>query len=175
MLYDDKNIYIGYTVFDDMLVRKERTADGVERFYRSDGSELISYTETYIGGNVFNQDTYYGYITGFMGERNPLGQFYENKGAPKSKPIPQGAKDVKFVRLDDDPRKRYYFHVQVIPYEALGAAADNCNPYGSFVYYTNRFGRAGWMGYGLWSKQNFAPFTRREKKKKEINDEQSNE
>ncbi|MBO5480120.1 MAG: DUF4838 domain-containing protein [Clostridia bacterium] len=166
MLYDDKHIYIGYSVSDDQLIEKRTTADGVTRYYRDDGSELISYVETYIGGNVFNQETYYGYISGFMGERNPAGQFYENKGTPKSKPIPEGVRDVKFVRLDEHKEKRYYFHVQVIPYAALGAAADNCNPYGSFVYYTNRFERAGWMGYGLWSKQNFSPFVRLPKQEK---------
>jgi hypothetical protein len=31
------------------------------------------------------------------------------------------------------------------------------------VYYSNRFGRAGWMGYGLWSKQNFSRFILEEK------------
>ena len=53
---------------------------------------------------------------------------------------------------------------EVIPYTALGAAADNCTPYGSFVYYTNRFGRGGWMGYGLWCKPNFSPYTLRKNK-----------
>lgn len=164
MLFDKKNIYVGYTIFDDRLV-EEKEINGVKRYYREDGSELVSYPETYIGGNVFNQDTYYGFISGFMGERKD--QWYENKGSPKGQPIPQGVRDVKYVHLADEKEKRYYFHVQVIPYEALGVAADSCNPYGSFVYYTNRFGRAGWMGYGLWSKQNFSAFPLIKKEKNE--------
>ena len=157
MITDYKNIYIGYTIFDDMIEREEFVG-GVHRVYRSDGSEVISYTETYIGGNVFNQSEYYGYISGFMGERNPKGQFYLNDGSPKSRPIPDGVRDVKKVHLSDDKSERYYFHVQVIPISALDAKEDAFTPYGSFVYYTDRFGRAGWMGYGLWSKQNFSQF-----------------
>lgn len=157
MLYDDENIYIGYTVFDDKLA-ETRDCNGVKRVYRDDGSELVSYTETYIGGNVFNQSVYYGYISGFMGERDAQGQFYENPGSPQRKVIPEGVRDVKYVHLSDNPKERYYFHVQVLPFTALGATADTFTPYGSFVYYTDRYGRAGWMGYGLWSKQNFAPF-----------------
>lgn len=157
MIADKKNIYIGYTIFDDMIEREEFTG-GAHRVYRSDGSEVISYTETYIGGNVFNQSVYYGYISGFMGERNPKGQFYLNDGSPKNKPIPDGVRDVKKVHLSNDKTMRYYFHVQVIPISALDAKEDSFTPYGSFVYYTDRFGRAGWMGYGLWSKQNFSQF-----------------
>ena len=162
MLHDDKNIYIGYTVFDDEITGQKKTADGKTRYYREDGKEVISYGETYIGGNSFNQDTYYGYISGLMGERED--QWYENKGSPIRQEIPQGARTVTMVKLDDDPKKRYCFQVQVIPYTALGAAADNCTPYGSFVYYTNRFGRGGWMGYGLWCKPNFSPYTLRKNK-----------
>ena len=159
MLYDEKNMYIGYAVFDDNLQEKRKQADGSERYFRTDGSELIAYAETYIGGNAFNRTVYYGYISGFMGEKNEKGQFYENAGSPKGKPIPEGVRDVRFVSLSDNPKERYHFHVQVIPFLALNVAADMATPYGSFVYYTNRFGRAGWMGYGLWSKQNFQSFT----------------
>jgi hypothetical protein len=163
MIYDDHNIYVGYTVFDDMIERQELSPDGTLRVYRKDGSELESYTETYIGGNVFNQSVYYGYISGFNGEREKDGQFYENAGIPKRKPIPLSMRDVKFVKTDGDEKERYYFHVQVIPISALGAKSDAFYPYGSFVYYSNRFGRAGWMGYGLWSKQNFSRFILEEK------------
>lgn len=157
MICDDQNIYIGYTIFDDMIERED-FSNGVHKVYRSDGSEVVSYTETYIGGNVFNQSVYYGYISGFMGERNPNGQFYLNDGTPKSKPVPDDVSDVKFVKLSDNAKDRYYFHVQVIPIKQLDAKTDSFTPYGSFVYYTDRFGRAGWMGYGLWSKQNFQQF-----------------
>ncbi len=163
MLYDDKNIYIGYTVFDDEVGEEKITADGKKRYYRGNGKEMISYAETYIGGNSFNQDTYYGYISGFMAEREE--QWYENKGSPERKPIPQGVRTVQFMQLSDDPKKRYCFQVQVIPYTALGATADSCTPYGSFVYYTDRFGRGGWMGYGLWCKPNFSSYRLKERDK----------
>lgn len=155
MLYDDKNIYIGYTVFDDQIT-EERLVGERKRYYRLDGSEVISYGETYIGGNSFNQDTYYGYISGIMGERDS--QWYENKGSPIRNPMPDGVRTVQFVKLSEEKEKRYCFQVQVIPYEAIGAKSDACTPYGSFVYYTNRFGRAGWMGYGLWCKPNFSSY-----------------
>ena len=158
MAYDDENVYVGYTVFDDLIEKAVTDENGTVRAYRQDGSELISYAETYIGGNVFNQSVYYGYISGFMGEKDSRGQFYENAGVPKRQPLPDGVRDVKFIRLDNDKQKRYYFHVQVIPFKALGVDKITINPYGSFVYYTNRYQRAGWMGYGLWSKQNFSQF-----------------
>ena len=159
MLYDDQNIYIGYTIFDDRIEKEIIDSDDKHTVYRQDGSELVSYTETYIGGNIFNQSVYYGYISGFMGDKNANGQFYKNDGVPKSQPIPDGVKDVKYVHFDANPQNRYYFHVQVLPFTALDANKETFNPYGSFVYYTDRYGRAGWMGYGLWSKQNFSPFT----------------
>lgn len=171
MLYDDNNIYIGYTVFDDQI-QEERDFAGEKKYYRSDGKEAISYAETYIGGNSFNQDTYYGYISGMMGEREE--QWYENKGSPIRRAIPEGVRTARFIKLSDTPTQRYYFQVQVIPYTALGATADNCTPYGSFVYYTNRFGRGGWMGYGLWCKPNFSSYTLQKKSKEEKN-EQSNQ
>jgi len=154
MLYDDKNLYVGYTIFDDSI-KYEKNG----RVYREDGSELESYAETYVGGNVFNQSTYYGYISGFMGEKNSNGEFYVNEGVPRNVSIPHGVKDVKYVHFDDKNKEnRYYFHVQTIPFSALGTEKKVASPYGSFVYYSNRYGRAGWMGYGLWSKQNFSPF-----------------
>ncbi|MBQ3046810.1 MAG: DUF4838 domain-containing protein [Clostridia bacterium] len=165
MAYDDENVYVGYTVFDDGIEKTVTDHNGTVRVYREDGSELISYAETYIGGNLFNQSVYYGYISGFMGEKDPRGQFYENAGVPKRQPIPDGLRDVKFISLDKDKRKRYYFHVQVIPFNALGVDKITINPYGSFVYYTNRYQRAGWLGYGLWSKQNFSQFHLKKDKK----------
>ena len=154
MLYDDKNLYIGYTVFDDGLISVS-SENG--RVFREDGSEVESYAETYIGGNIYNQAVYYGFISGF--KNGSEGEFYINQGVPKAVRIPQGVKDVKYVHLDDaDKKNRYYVHVQKIPFAALGESRDTASPYGSFVYYTDRYGRAGWMGFGLWSKENFAPF-----------------
>lgn len=159
MLYDSENFYVGYTVFDDSLEKAVLGEDGGVRVYRADGTEMESYAETYIGGNVFNQSVYYGYISGFNGQWKKDGQFFVNAGTPKGVPLPKGACDVKFVNLAKDKQKRYCFHVQVIPISALDVDYASFKPYGSFVYYTDRYGRAGWQGFGLWSKQNFSQFT----------------
>lgn len=150
MLYDGEKIYIGYTVTDDRIVEER---DGV--LYRDDGSRVTSYGETYIGGNELNKSEYFGYISGFY-ERGEL--FYKNDGVPHGIPLPDGVENVRYARLSDDPKERYVFHVQAIPVSALGVRAEDLRPYGSFVYYTDRFGRAGWMGFGLWSKENFSSF-----------------
>lgn len=150
MLCDGENIYIGFTVKDDKIV-EEKNGD----YYRDDGTRVTSYAETYIGGNDLNKSEYYGFISGL----NERGDFaYLNDGTPKSIPIPKGFRDVKYVKLSDDPKERYFFHVQVIPIGSLQVQYENFRPYGSFVYYTNRYGRAGWKGTGLWSKINFSQF-----------------
>ena len=98
--------------------------------------------------------------------RNAQGEFYKNDGAIKSVVLPDGVKTIKFARLDKDKKKSYLFHVQVIPFAAIGENINTAKPYGSFSYVSDKHGCAGWMGYGLWSKQNFQPF-RLEKNKKE--------
>lgn len=158
ILCDSKNIYFGFTIFDDQVVRTEKLPDGQFKMFRETGEEVVSYSETYIGGNHLNQEKYFGYISGWQRERGYDGQYYSNEGSPVPIPSPVGMKDVKFCSLSDDKEKRYYFHVQVFPIEGLESTIDTFMPYGSFVYYTNRFGRAGWMGYGLWSKANFSSF-----------------
>ena len=168
ILCDNDNIYFGFTIFDDQVVRVEELPDGHFKMFREDGNEVVSYTETYIGGNHLNQTKYYGYISGWQKERGYDGQYYENAGSPVPIPSPEGLRDVKFCSLSEDKEKRYYFHVQVIPIEkGLESNIDVFMPYGSFVYYTNRFGRAGWMGYGLWSKANFSAFNLQIKDKKQ--------
>ncbi|MBQ3493258.1 MAG: DUF4838 domain-containing protein [Clostridia bacterium] len=165
ILYDRNNIYFGYSVYDDTVVRVEDAEDGQIKLFREDGSEVISYAETYIGGNHLNQDKYFGYISGWQRERGYNGKYYENTGSAQEIPHFKGLKDVKFCKLSDKREERYYFHVQVIPIEGLESTLDTFMPYGSFVYYTNRYGRAGWMGYGLWSKANFSEFKLEERKK----------
>ncbi len=157
ILYDDENIYFGYTIFDDELEKAEKNENGELRLYRKDGSEIVSRAETYIGGNNLNQSQYFGYVSGFN-SGTIVDHWYLNDGSPKGMPIPDGVKDVKFAHTDIAPEKRYYIHVQVIPIKALGVGMEDFKPYGHFVYYTNRYGRAGWMGFGLWSKQNFSNF-----------------
>lgn len=158
MLYDDKNIYVGYTVFEPELTEIRET-DGRKRYFRSDGSEVVGVSETYIGGDILNQSVYYGYIGGFMAAtRDEQGEFYRNDGEIKGVPLPEGVKTVRFARLDEDREKRYHFHVQVIPFAALGESVQTAKPYGSFSYVSDKYGCAGWMGFGLWSKQNFQKF-----------------
>lgn len=162
MLFDGKSLYVGYSIADDKVVRAERSDDGFIKLYRENGERVISYAETYVGGNVLNQTTYYGYISGFR-ETAQTRAFYKNEGVPTRVKEETGVADTYFVKLSDDPQERYYFHVQKIPITALGATEEDFTPYGSFVYYTNRFQRAGWMGFGLWSKQNFQKFDIRRK------------
>ena len=158
MLYDDQNLYVGYTVFDEGLARIEEW-EGRKRCFREDGSEVVAVSETYVGGDILNQAVYYAYISGFMdATREAQGEFYQNDGAIKSMPRPDGVRTVTFVHLDDEKKKRYHFHVQVIPFAALGETAGTVKPYGSFTYVSDKYGCAGWLGYGLWSKQNFQPF-----------------
>lgn len=156
ILANDECLYFGYRLYDDRIVAAEQRGDNYCAIL-SDGKELNANAENYIGGNSFNKSVYYGYMSGFCGDlgRNLL---YENAGTPKGIPLKQGMKDVKYVRLDDNPEKRYVFHVQVIPYSALGVEKEDCKPYGSIVYLTYRYGRAGWMGYGLWCKQSFSEY-----------------
>lgn len=158
IIYDSENIYFGYTIFDDQIAKTEPTADGQFKILREDGTEVVSYAETYIGGNHLNQEKYFGYISGWQRERGYKGKFYENVNTPNEIPFPKGLKDVKFCNLSEDKNNRYYFHVQVIPISGLESALDVFMPYGSFVYYTDRYKRAGWQGYGLWSKSNFSEF-----------------
>ncbi len=150
MIYDGEKVYMGYTITDDQIVENRGGT-----LYREDGSMVTSYAETYIGGNDLNKSEYYGYISGFY-ERGE--HFYKNEGTPKRIPIPNGVENKSFVRLSDKPEERYTFHVQIIPVSALNVRAEDFRPYGSFVYYTDRFGRAGWMGFGLWAKENFSAF-----------------
>ncbi len=157
MLYDEKNLYFGYSVYDDKIVRVETDEKGETRVFRDDGSELKSRAETYIGGNALNKKFHYGYVSGFNAgtAKNHL---YKSDGVPKDIEIPSGVKDVKRVYLSDDPSKRRFFHVQVIPRELFGVAENDFKPYGHFVYLNDRFGRAGWMGFGLWAEQNYSDF-----------------
>ncbi len=158
MLYDEKNLYVGYTLFDPEL-SEIKEQEGRKRCFRLDGSEIVGVSETYVGGDIFNQSVYYGYLSGYMDvTRDPQGEFYQNDGEIKKIKRPDGVKTICFAHLDEDKTKRYYFHVQVIPFAAIGESIDTVKPYGSFSYVSNKYGCAGWMGYGLWNKQNFQEF-----------------
>ena len=82
--------------------------------------------------------------------------------------MPRGFREAFYCHYDCDPQKRYYFHVQAIAFDDLGVSCDTARPYGSFVYYTDRYGRTGWKGNALWCKPNFSEFRligREERKK----------
>lgn len=164
MLYDDKYIYFGYLVYDDKIDRLE-IIDGKQRLFRNDGTEVISRAETYMGGNSLNQDKIFGYVSGFDGDKI-FDHLYESVDIPKEIPMPEGMRDVKRVFFSDNPKERRYFHVQVMPISMFDIAKENFKPYGHFVYYTDRYKRAGWMGFGLWSKQNFTMFTLEKREEK---------
>ncbi|MBE5749453.1 MAG: DUF4838 domain-containing protein [Clostridiales bacterium] len=160
IVYDKENLYFGYTLHDRELSQVKVTDSGRKLYYRENGKQIVALSETYIGGDVVNQSVYYGYTSGFTdANKNEQGDFYVNNGEIKSIKIPDGVYTKNFARLDKDKDKRYLFHVQVIPFAVLGESVDTAKPYGSFAYVSDKFGVAGWQGFGLWSKQNFKEFT----------------
>lgn len=158
ILYDDNYIYFGYRVKDDMLLPYDGAVNalGIPLYKRSDGTTVTSYAETYIGGNSLNREKYYGYITGLYPERGRL--CYLNAGAPVGIKMPENYKDAFYIHVGDNPKDSYYFHVQAISFNDLGVELSTASPYGSIVYYSNRYGRVGWKGTGLWDKAGFSEF-----------------
>ncbi len=159
LLYDKDYIYVGFQVFDDLLTDAEIVYNEYNQptVYRADGSKMDSYTETYMGGNILNMSEYYGFITGVFKKTMDIG-FYKNNGAPFRIERSSEFKEGFYFHYDENPEKRYYFHVQAIPFKALDVKREDARPYGSFVYYTDRYGRVGWKGNGLWAKQGFTEF-----------------
>ena len=159
LLYDEKYIYIGFQVFDDTLLKKQVDCldGGFVSAYRANGEKIDSYVETYIGGNILNMSEYYGYVSGIFKSREPFA-FYLNDGSPHRIQKPKGFRESFYFHYDDSKEKRYYFHVQAIAFQDLKVKCDDAMPYGSFVYYSDRYGRVGWKGNGLWAKQGFSQF-----------------
>lgn len=155
ILYDKEYVYIGFQIFDDMLSDKEiYYNEGVPVAFRSDGTQISSYTETYIGASILNMSEYFGYITGVFSK--PKDQaFFICKDNPEKIVRPENFEEKFFFYYDEKPDKRYYFHVQAISYKDLGTRFSDARPFGSFVYYNDRYGRTGWKGNGLWAKQGF--------------------
>ncbi len=156
LLYDENYLYFGFTVFDDMLANENISTmlTGTSIINRTDGTPVKSYTETYVGASVFNMTKYYGYVSGFR----PKAQFYVNEGEPVNLPMTDNFKEAFYVHVGEDPKDRYYFHVQAIAFNDIGCSLETAMPFGSLVYYTNRYGRAGWKGSGLWAKHSFSSF-----------------
>lgn len=160
MLYDDTHIYISFTVYDKDIVSQKveyNEVDNLPVVYRKEGQRLLSYVETYIGGNVLNMSRYYGFITGYVHElaqRN----VYVNDGSPICINEPKDFQESFYVHWDENAEKRYYAHVQAIPFECLDVSIKDAKPYGSFVYFSDKYGRVGWKGNGLWNKEGFCPF-----------------
>lgn len=165
LLYDEERIYLGFQVFDDKLTAVTGINEaGLPIVMREDGSVLNSYAETYIGGNVDLDREYFGLITGFLQVEEQKG-FYINDGAPSRIEQPKGYREAFFVHDDENPKKRYYFHVQSLTFADLGTDVNNAKLYGSFIYFTNRYKMCGWKGNGLWCKPNFEEFILENKEK----------
>lgn len=158
MLWDKQYLYIGFCVYDDLIAPFDGdNVFGEDRpLMRTDGTKVESYTETYIGGNMLNMSEYYGYFSGIFLKRSA--EFYKNCGSPTRIEKPENYKEIFVAHYNDDPKKRYYFHVQAIALKDLGVVWQDAKPYGSFVYYTDRYERAGWKGNGLWCKDSFSEF-----------------
>lgn len=163
MLWDKQYLYIGFCVYDDLLAPFEGSNVFEENrpLMRTDGTKVESYTETYIGGNMLNMTEYYGYFSGIFLKRSA--EFYKNRGTPTKLERPENYKEIFVAHYNEDPSKRYYFHVQAISFKDLGVTWQDAKPYGSFVYYTDRYNRAGWKGNGLWCKDSFSEFVLKDK------------
>ena len=159
LLFDKENLYFGYYTSDRDI--EKVVMDGNDmRVVRTDGSIASFRTETYVGGNTMNHDVFYGYVSGFS-KPDIVDRFFINSGSPSSMKMPDGVHDVKKVFLSDQPEKRGLFHVQVVPISTLDVDFADLKPYGHFVVFSDKFGRGGWKGFGLWSKQNFTNFNLR--------------
>ena len=154
ILWDEKYIYFGFGVRDDALVDphgKNYDSTGARIAYRENGEKIQSYVETYICGDENNRSVVYGYITGLFPDRGD--NFWVNTGSPSAIDKPPHYRGADFIHYDENPLKRYYFSVQAIAFEDLDTVCANAVPCLSFVYFNDRYGRAGWKGNGLWSKE----------------------
>ncbi len=154
ILWDEKYIYFGFGVKDDELKEprvKEFDSTGSRLVYRLNGEKIQSYVETYICGDENNRSEVYGYITGLFPSRGD--NFWINAGSPSATDKPPHYRGADFVGYNENPSKRYYFSVQAIAFEDLNVVCATAIPCLSFVYFNDRYGRAGWKGNGLWSKE----------------------
>ncbi|MBE5754126.1 MAG: DUF4838 domain-containing protein [Clostridiales bacterium] len=159
MLYDENNLYFGYTIFDEGLEKIVPHEECGLKVFREDGSELNFRAESYFGGNALNNEVFYGYTCGFN-KGDTRDRYYINHGSPSTVKTPEGVKKVQKVFLSEDKTKRAAFFVQVIPYKALDVTLDSFKPYGHFCVFYDVYGRTGWgwKGFGLWGKQNFTTY-----------------
>ena len=96
------------------------------------------------------KDHYFGFITGITRDK----MICVNDGAPNRIPTPQGFRDSFYIHLDDNPEKRYCFHVQTIAWKDLEFDEFPPKPMVSITYYNDRYRFCGWKGQGLWCKSN---------------------
>ncbi len=159
LIYDEKYIYIGFQIFDEDLSDSEIKYNEFMQptAIRIDGSIVDSYTETYIGANILNMSEYYGYISGIFKKNSDIGIYLNNSSLNKIE-RPENFKESFYFNYDEDSKKRYYFHVQAIAFADLKTTYSLARPFGSFVYYNDKYGRFGWMGNGLWAKNGFKEF-----------------
>lgn len=151
MLWDNDNLYIGYQVFDSEIIEDQGLNDyGNPIIIRENGKQVISYAETYLGNEKYIKDHYFGFITGITRDK----MICVNDGAPNRIPTPQGFRDSFYIHLDDNPEKRYYFHVQTIAWKDLEFDEFPPKPMVSITYYNDRYRFCGWKGQGLWCKSN---------------------
>lgn len=157
LLYDDSYLYFGYTVYDDLLSDDYKiSSKGIPILNREDGTIVKSVAELYVGADSDVKEKYCAYISGVLYKSKS--RFFINEGAPEEFVPSKAFREAFYSHYDKNPQNRYYFHVQAIPFIDLGCSIDDIKPYGSIVYYSNRYGRAGWKGNGLWAKACFSDF-----------------
>ncbi|MGN1347018.1 MAG: DUF4838 domain-containing protein, partial [Eubacteriales bacterium] len=159
LLWDKENLYVSYQVYDDRIgtpedvTRPEKYApmSATDSFFRSSDT----FAENYFVGNMTNTDVYYGYYSDLGGNHFR----YISDGAVHKDPVQPEWEVRTAVHPDEDPSKRYYVHVQVIPFASLGTDWKTALPGGMLVHNSGRYGIQSWTGGGLWNSASFRRFT----------------
>lgn len=158
LLYDENYLYFGFQVFDDSIDSVIGVNEsGLPLIKRTNGKLIQSYAENYVSANGLKYGTYFGYITGILPKQTDR-SFYFNDGSPRKIDNPKGFREGFYIHTDENPSKRYYFHVQAIAFKDVGLEDNKIEPCGSFLYYTDRYDFVGWKGNGLWCKGSFSKY-----------------
>jgi len=158
LLWDKRNLYILYKVYDDAIgTEKDPTLPEKNPHVRaSDGffKGSDSFAENYIVANMTNMSSYYCYYSDPGGNHF---RYISDTSIHKDAIQPEWTVRTA-VHNDDDPTKRYYVHVQMIPFESLGTDYKTAMPGGMLVHNSFRYGIQSWTAGGLWTSSNFKQF-----------------
>jgi len=158
LMWDKQNLYVLYKVYDpDLNTEKDPTLPEMNPLMLSSDSffkDSNTFAENYIVANMTNMSTYYSYYSDLGGNHFR----YISDGSIHRDKIQPDWKVRTVVHSDDDPAKRYYVHVQVIPFASLGLDYKTAMPGGMLVHNSKRYGIRSWTAGGLWTSSNFKIF-----------------